>query len=68
MPLRATRTVVAALAAPGPLAACAAAFAPSPPGTQPIKTSCGQTVYVHYIFEGSPRVSIQYTTQVGAAT
>ena len=41
---------------------------PSPPGTQPIKTSCGQTVYLYYIFEGSPRVSIQYTTQVGAAT
>ena len=40
----------------------------SPPGTQPINTSCGQTVYVYYIFEGSPRVSIQYTTQVGAAT
>jgi hypothetical protein len=41
---------------------------PSPPGTQPIKTSCGQTVYLYYIFEGSPRVSIQYTTQVAAAT
>jgi len=41
---------------------------PSPPGTQPINPSCGKLVYVYYIFEGSPRVSIQYTTQVGAAT
>ena len=41
---------------------------PSPPGTQPINPSCGKTVYLYYIFEGSPRVSIQYTTQVGAAS
>ena len=41
---------------------------PSPPGTQPINPSCGKLVYVYYIFEGSPRVSIQYTTQVAAAT
>jgi hypothetical protein len=41
---------------------------PSPPGTQPINPSCGKLVYVYYIFEGSPRVSIQYTTQVAAAS
>lgn len=41
---------------------------PSPPNTQPINPSCGKLVYLYYIFEGSPRVSIQYTTQVGAAT
>lgn len=41
---------------------------PSPPGTQPITPSCGDLVYLYYIFEGSPRVSVEYTTQVGAAS
>ena len=41
---------------------------PSPPNTQPINPSCGKLVYLYYIFEGSPRVSIEYKTQVGAAT